>query len=169
MPEPEDVRSETAGTDVSSERHTMVPTLVEEIMKYMIFCTDRSATTTSWRGSPRSTPGLSPADFAPMYAFMQTYHAELDKSGELVDAQGLAAPAHTRRIQLEQGVPVVTDGPYAETEEVLAGYTLVDCASFDRATEIAAGFAACPYPANAPGAFTVDVRPVMDSAADLEL
>ena len=138
-------------------------------MKYMILLYGSQRDYDVMAGKSTLTPGLSPADFAPMYAFMQTYHAELDKSGELVDAQGLAAPAHTRRIQLEQGVPVVTDGPYAETEEVLAGYTLVDCASFDRATEIAAGFAACPYPANAPGAFTVDVRPVMDSAADLEL
>ena len=35
--------------------------------------------------------------------------------------------------------PVVTDGPYPETQEVLAGYTIVECESFDRATEIAAG------------------------------
>ena len=51
---------------------------------------------------------------------------------------GLAAPVHTRRIQLQNGVPVVTDGPYPETQEVLAGYTIVECDSFDRATEIAA-------------------------------
>ena len=38
----------------------------------------------------------------------------------------------------EDGVPVVTDGPYAETQEVLAGYSIVECESFDRATEIAA-------------------------------
>ena len=45
---------------------------------------------------------------------------------------------HARRVQLQNGVPVVTDGPYPETQEVLAGYTIVECASFDRATEIAA-------------------------------
>ena len=38
------------------------------------------------------------------------------------------------------GAPVVTDGPYPETQEVLAGYTIVECDSFDRATEIAAGW-----------------------------
>jgi hypothetical protein len=63
----------------------------------------------------------------------------------------------------------VTDRPYAETEEVLAGYTIVECESFDRATEIAAGVSDCPYPANAPGEFVVDVRPIIDAAADLEI
>jgi hypothetical protein len=91
----------------------------------------------------------------------------LVESGEFVDAQGLAAPVHTRRIQLQDGVPIVTDGPYPETQEVLAGYTLVECESFDRATEIAARLSKCPYPANAPGAFVVDIRPMLDSAADL--
>jgi hypothetical protein len=114
-------------------------------------------------------PALSPEDFAPMYEFMDAYHKGLAESGELVDAQGLAAPVHTRRIQLQGGVPVVTDGPYSETQEVLAGYTVVDCDSFDRATEIAAGLAKCPYPADAPGEFVVDVRPILDSAADLEI
>jgi hypothetical protein len=97
-----------------------------------------------WEGHRHGV--LSPEDFAPMYAFMESWNDELIESGELVDAQSLAAPVHARRIQLEGGVPVVTDGPYAETEEVLAGYTLVECGSFDRATEIAARVADCPYP-----------------------
>lgn len=104
-----------------------------------------------------------------MYAFMESWNNELVESGEFVDAQGLAAPAHTRRIQLKDGVPVVTDGPYAETQEVLAGYTLVECESFDRATAIAARLANCPYPADAPGEFVVDGRPIHDSSAELEL
>ena len=45
---------------------------------------------------------------------------------------------------------MVTDGPYAETQEVLAGYWIVDCESFDRATEIAARLAACPGPEPSP-------------------
>ena len=76
----------------------------------------------------------------------RTFHQELAESGELVDAQGLTAPVHARRVQLRQGAPVVTDGPYPETQEVLAGYTIVDCASFDRATEIAAAAASTRTP-----------------------
>jgi hypothetical protein len=70
--------------------------------------------------------------------FLTEFRGELTASGELVDTHGLAAPALARRVQLRDGAQVVTDGPFAETEEVLAGFWVVDCASFDRATEIAA-------------------------------
>jgi hypothetical protein len=59
---------------------------------------------------------------------------------------------------LTHGVPVVTDGPYAETQEVLAGYWIVECESFDRATEIAARLSTGPGPAS-----IIDVRPIMGS------
>ena len=103
-----------------------------------------------------------------MGAFMESFGQDLTESGELVDAQGLTAPVHTRRIRLREGAPVVTDGPYAETEEVLAGYWLVDCASFDRATEIAGRLSNCPGPDHVRERAYVDVRPVAESRADLE-
>ena len=99
---------------------------------------------------------------------MESFGKDLADSGELVDAQGLTAPVHARRIRLRDGVPVVTDGPYAETEEVLAGYWLVECDSFDRATEIAARLSDCPGPDHIQARAIVDVRPVADSRADLE-
>jgi hypothetical protein len=61
----------------------------------------------------------------------------------------------------------VTDGPYPETQEVLAGYNIVECASFDRATEIAAELTKCPYPEGAGGELFVDVRPVAEGADEL--
>ncbi len=75
---------------------------------------------------------------------------------------------HTRRTQLREGVAVVTDGPYAETEEVLAGYWIVECESFDRATAIAARLAECPAPADVRGRAYADVRPIDDHIADVE-
>jgi hypothetical protein len=111
----------------------------------------------------------SQEDVAAMHAFMESWNQELVESGEFVDAQGLAAPVHTRRIELRGGAPVVTDGPYAETQEVLAGYTIVECESFDRATEIAARIAKCPNPAGDGDGAYVDIRPVADSRDDLEL
>ena len=72
-----------------------------------------------------------------MGAFMESFNKELAESGELVETRALAAPVHTRRVRLQSGLPVVTDGPYAETQEVLAGYWIVDCENFDRATAIA--------------------------------
>jgi hypothetical protein len=64
---------------------------------------------------------------------------------------------------------VVTDGPYAEAQEVLAGYWIVECDSFDRATEIAARLAGCPAPEQVAATAVADVRPIADSRADLEL
>ena len=138
-------------------------------MKYIIMLYASQQAYDAMSGKASDRPGLSPQDFAPMHAFMESFHKDLLESGELVDAQGLAAPVHTRRIQLQDGIPVVTDGPFAETEEVLAGYTLVECESFDRATEIAARIANCPYPPDAPGRFVVDVRPISDPTTDLEV
>jgi hypothetical protein len=100
---------------------------------------------------------------------MDGFNKELAESGELVETRGLAAPVHARRIQLQEGVPVVTDGPYAETQEVLAGYWIVDCESFDRATEIAARLANTPGPAAAASQAFADVRPILESQADVEL
>jgi hypothetical protein len=138
-------------------------------VKYMILMYGSQQAYDAMAGKATDRPAVSPEDFAPMHAFMESWNNQLVESGEFVDAQGLAAPVHTRRIQLQNGVPVVTDGPYAETQEVLAGYTLVECESFDRATEIAARLAECPYPADAPGDFVVDVRPIAESRAELEL
>jgi hypothetical protein len=114
-------------------------------------------------GRPTAKPAMTPEELSAVHALMEAIHKDLEESGELVFAQGLSAPVHTRRVQLRSGVPVVTDGPYPETQEVLAGLTIVDCASFDRATEIAARF----VNPDAEGEY-VDVRPVLDSVADLE-
>jgi hypothetical protein len=138
-------------------------------MKYMILLYGSQRDYDAMAGKSTDKPALSPEDFAPMHEFMGSWNQELVDSGEFVDANGLAAPAHARRIQLRNGAPVVTDGPYPETQEVLAGYTLVECESFDRATEIAARLSKCPYPADAGGEFVVDVRPVLDSRGELEL
>ncbi|HEY5987868.1 MAG TPA: YciI family protein [Streptosporangiaceae bacterium] len=114
-------------------------------------------------------PAWSGEDFAAMGAFMESFNKELADSGELVDTRGLTAPVHARRLQLQNGVPVVTDGPYPETQEVLAGYWIVDCESFDRATEVAARLTNCPSPGDAYADGVVDVRPIADSRDELEL
>ena len=103
-----------------------------------------------------------------MGAFMESFDKDLAESGELVDARGLTAPVHTRRIRLREGVPVVTDGPYAETEEVLAGYWIVECDSFDRATEIASRLTDAPARSTVRSRAIVDVRPLADSRDELE-
>jgi len=109
-------------------------------------------------------PAWTPEDVAAMGEFMGKWTNELVGSGEFVDAVGLSAPVHTRRVGPGN---VVTDGPYAETTEVLAGYTIVDCASFDRATEIAARLADTPAPEHARARGYVDIRPLVDGLEEL--
>jgi hypothetical protein len=137
-------------------------------VKYMILLYGSQQDYDALAGKATDKPAWSAEDVAAMGAFMESFNKELVDSGELVDARGLAAPVHARRVRLRNGVPVVTDGPYPETQEVLAGYTIVECESFDRATEIAARLANCPNPGDASGQF-VDVRPILDSRDDLEV
>jgi hypothetical protein len=138
-------------------------------MKYMILSYASQRDYDAMAGRPVSEPVWSADDVAAMGEFMEAFNRDLADSGELVETRALAAPVLTRRLQLQNGVPVVTDGPYAETQEVLAGYWIVECDSFDRATEIAARLASCPAPEQVAATAVADVRPIADSAGDLGL
>jgi hypothetical protein len=138
-------------------------------MKYMILTYASQRDYDGMAGKPSEEPVWSAEDFAAMAEFMEAFNKDLADSGELVETRALAAPVLTRRLQLQNGVPAVTDGPYAETQEVLAGYWILDCDSFDRATEIAARLAKCPAPEQVAATAVADVRPIADSAAELEL
>src|SRR5712691_6493383 len=138
-------------------------------MKYIILTYASQQDYDAMSGKPGDAPVWSAEDFAAMGAFMESLNRDLAESGELVETRGLAAPVHTRRIQLQNGVPVVTDGPYAETYEVLAGYWVVECESFDRATEIAARLSACPAPEAVRARGFADVRPIAESQAELQI
>ncbi|WP_086828218.1 YciI family protein [Allokutzneria sp. NRRL B-24872] len=107
----------------------------------------------------------STEDLAAIGEFLAAFTGELADSGELVDTQGLAAPVLARRVRLRDGAAVVTDGPFAETEEVIAGYWIVDCASFDRATEIAVRLNQAPGRAADAG---VVIRPLMGAEHDTD-
>jgi hypothetical protein len=78
--------------------------------------------------------------------------AEMSDRGELQGGQALGAPGDARLYRWDAGTPIVTDGPYSEAKEHLAGFFLVDVESPERAHEIAANFAG-------PGE-TVELRPI---------
>jgi hypothetical protein len=137
-------------------------------MKYMILTYASQQDYDALTGRATDKPAWSAEDVAAMGAFMEAFNQDLVESGELVETRGLSAPVHARRVQLQRGVPVVTDGPYAETTEVLAGYWIVECVSFDRATEIAARLANCPAPPAVAQAAVADVRPITESRAELD-
>ncbi|MEO7275054.1 MAG: hypothetical protein ABI211_23965 [Vicinamibacterales bacterium] len=107
-----------------------MPVIQERVdVKYIILTYGAQKDYDAMSGHSAQTPALKPEDFAPMHEFMRAFSRDLVTSGELVDTRGLDAPVHTRRVRLQNGAPVVTDGPYAETQEVLAGYWIVVSAS----------------------------------------
>jgi hypothetical protein len=137
-------------------------------VKYMILTFASQQHYQEMVGQPSARPAWTQEDWAALGAFMQAFNQELLDSGELVETRGLSAPVHTRRIRLKEGVPVVTDGPYAEAEEVLAGYWVVECETFDRATEIASRLASCPGPEHIRARAYADVRPIDEHQPDFE-
>jgi hypothetical protein len=138
----------------------------ETAMKYMILTYGSQQDYDGMAGRAGATV-WTPADFEAMGAFMAEFNHGLEESGELVETRALLDPAHTRRVRLQNGIPVATDGPYAETEEVLAGYWIVDVADFDRATELAARLSECPAPDGAAASAYADVRPIVESREEL--
>lgn len=83
----------------------------------------------------------------------------VQESGELIVTQALADPSNSAVVRVRDGVPVVTDGPYLEAKEFLGGYYLLDCASKERAYELAA-----LIPDASIEGMGVEVRPVMFEA-----
>lgn len=101
--------------------------------------------------------------------FQQELNRQLEELGELVDAQGLAGPDDARFVVSDgSAAPLVTDGPFAEFKELLAGYRVVDVDTPERAVEIAALISAAPGDRGAPIRQRIEVRQIM-AAPDPEV
>jgi hypothetical protein len=72
-----------------------------------------------------------------MVNFMTTFNAELTATGELVTAEGLDFPGRAKTVALVDGQVTVTDGPFAEAKESLAGFWIWDVKDEARAIELA--------------------------------
>jgi hypothetical protein len=84
--------------------------------------------------------GVSEAAREEMTGQFEALLKEISESGELIEAAPLTAPAEAKVVRHRNEALSVTDGPFAETKEQLAGYFLVDCATPERAQEIAGRF-----------------------------
>ena len=85
------------------------------------------------KATPDSEAGVMPSDS--LMAAMAAYHQELAKAGVLLDANGLQPSAKGWRIRYVDGRRQVVDGPFAESKELIAGYTLIQVRSRDEAME----------------------------------
>jgi hypothetical protein len=95
-------------------------------------------------------------------AHMVELNRELGEAGELVAAEGLAPPAEAHMVRAgEDGRPLVTDGPFAESKEFLAGFWIVEVDGPERAQEIAARASMAPGPGGVPLHLELEVRQVM--------
>lgn len=104
----------------------------------------------------------APDDLEAHLRFMHRMDTELAESGEKVAGEGLAPPSQAKIVRAgKNGAPVVTDGPFAETKEFLAGYWIVEVDRPERAYEIAAKASAAPGPGGKPMSIPFEVRQVM--------
>jgi hypothetical protein len=97
-------------------------------MKYMVMMFGDQASMIEQR---------SPEWIKEMIQFMHKLNQDLTASGELVAAEGLADASQAKTVRIKAGFPVVTDGPFAESKESLAGYWIVDVEDETRAVSIA--------------------------------
>jgi hypothetical protein len=106
----------------------------------------------------------APADLKAHIDFMQSLNVALRNEGVLVGAEGLAMPAEARLVRAKpDGKPEVTDGPFAEAKEFLAGYWLVEVKTPEEAYAIAARASLAPGPGGKPLYLPIEVRQVMNA------
>jgi hypothetical protein len=109
-----------------------------------------------------------PADIKAHLAYYEALNRELTESGELVGGERLAWPEQSKIVRADgRSAPAVTDGPYAETKEQLAGYQIFDVESEERAIEIAARLSAVPGPGGVPIQQPIEVRQIMEDDDEL--
>jgi hypothetical protein len=116
-------------------------------VKYLIMIDSNPASRAAW-------DGFGEQERRDGYAAHEELRAELAERGELVTSQALDRPETARIVAVCGGRAQVTDGPFAEVKEHLAGYYLVECESIERAVELAALVPEAEH-------VTIEVRPVL--------
>ncbi|MEJ2890116.1 YciI family protein [Actinomycetospora aeridis] len=128
-------------------------------MKYLIL--------KHYRGGP-GHPGMDytpmdqwkPAEVDAHMQFISDFASRLQDTGEFVDSQALSTAGAFVRFDGE-GRPPVTDGPFAETKDLIAGWMIVDVESWDRAVELAGELSASPGAGGEPIGEWLEVRPFL--------
>jgi hypothetical protein len=117
-----------------------------------------------YRGGPDPAVAYAPMDrwkpeeIDAHMQFMRDFAARLQESGEFVDTQALLPGGAFVRYDGE-GRPPVTDGPFAETKDLIAGWYIIDVESWDRAVQLAGELSAAPGAGGEPLHEWLEVRP----------
>lgn len=88
--------------------------------------------------NPTTWDSLSEDQRQEVFGGHEDFQNTLRETGELIGSAALADPSLSAVVRVRDGVPAVTDGPFVEAKEYLAGYYVVDCETRERATELAA-------------------------------
>jgi hypothetical protein len=127
-------------------------------MKFMMIM---QGTPAAWQ---KMATTWSQSEFAAHIRFMKAFNEDLRKAGEFVLAEGLDIPTNAKVVTAKKAdAPTVSDGPFAETKEFLAGFWIVDVPSIDRAIQLAARASTAPGPGGAPMGIPIEIRQVMSA------
>src|SRR5215210_8439937 len=137
------------GHDRAEERHDMA--------KYLLL--------KHYRGAPASVNDVpmdqwTPEEVSAHVRYMEDFAARLEGTGEFVDGQALSPQGRFVRYDGE-GRPPVTDGPFAETKDLIAGWMVIDVDTYDRALELAGELSAAPGQGGEPLREWLEIRQVM--------
>src|SRR3954447_9564407 len=121
-----------------------------------------------YRGAPAAVNDVrmdqwTPEEISAHFQYMNDFAAKLEQTGELVDAQALSDTGTWVRSD-GAGRPPVTDGPFAETKDLIAGWMAIDVESYDRAIELAGELSAAPGKNGEPIYEWLEVRPFLTEA-----
>jgi hypothetical protein len=111
------------------------------------------------KATPDSEAGRFPPDSEKLFQAMATYHEELAKAGVLLDASGLQPSSKGWRVRYEGGKRVIVDGPFTESKELIAGYTLIQVRSRDEAIEWSRRF---PNPVREGDPAEIEIRQIYE-------
>jgi hypothetical protein len=106
----------------------------------------------------------TPGEVVAHIQYMRDFAARLEETGEFVDGQALAPDGVFVRYDGE-GRPPVTDGPFAETKDLIAGWMVIDVESWDRALQLAGELSAAPGPGGKPIYEWLELRPFLTESA----
>jgi hypothetical protein len=120
-----------------------------------------------YRGAPGAVNDVpmdqwTPEEIADHMQYMSDFAARLEGTGEFVDGQALSPEGTFVRYD-GAGRPPVTDGPFAETKDLIAGWYVIDVESWDRAVQLAGELSAAPGAGGRPIHEWLEVRPFLSA------